>query len=261
MIASLSIAIALPIVCGAVAGFGFGLTAAGGSVLAVPLLIYVLHMPPHKAVCMSMLTICVLAAIATALRWRENQIDVRAGLTIGIAGIFAAPFGAWINQHISEASLIMSFALLMVIVAARMFYSARQDSVRRTALSAISSGARLPLVAAIGTTTGLVAGLLGVGGGFIIVPGLVLLKGDDIHKAIATAFLAIAMISTSATLSHVVLGQRVPPAATANFVTAAIAGLFGGMYASNHINKTRLQIVFALTIFAAALVIIVRTAS
>lgn len=243
------------ILCGSAVGFGFALTAGGGSVLAVPMLTYVLGLQPHKAICVSMATIATLAWLAAVQKALKKEIDIYAAVLIGVGGIVATPFGVWLNRLISPRLLLIIFALVAASVGIRMFIAQTENSSGFGAVSSTTSHPVKPFF--FGSISGFLAGLLGIGGGFVIVPSLVLLRRMKMHLAVSTSFLSIAMIGSVATTLHLLTGQRISVMTTLFFITGGVSGLALGIALEKDLPNKVLQKVFAAVILAAALSILV----
>lgn len=179
---------------GGLVGFPLGLTGAGGAILAVPALVYGLGVPPHEAVGISLLTVGATAWVGAIGRIRSREADLRSGLLVALSGAVATPLGAWVNALIPERTLLGAFGLLMLVLGLQLFRTApplagpRRDSHPRT---------RDLRLAAIGLGVGLLSGLFGIGGGFLVVPSLILVARLPIHTAAATSLVVIALISSS----------------------------------------------------------------
>ncbi len=174
---------------GLMVGFSLGLTGGGGSVFAVPLLVYGLHLPVHQAVVISLAVVGFTAFGGGLARWRDGQAQYRIALIFGLSGLLGAPLGAWLNPKCPEAMLLGGFASLMLLVALRMWRQAQRRP-KETHLIRAETGfnpkdaaagptchydatGRLQLtsrcalcLALAGSVTGLLSGLFGVGGGF-----------------------------------------------------------------------------------------------
>jgi hypothetical protein len=261
----------LAIGLGGVVGLSLALTGSGGTAFAVPLLVYVLKLSPHRAVCVSMAAIGATTVLATVQKLRAKGIDVRAGLVLAMAGMFGAPAGAWIGRFVPENWLLVMFASMVSLVGIRMLLpsSAKTNESRAIAESAPHTETRvksarsfaLPStrtlgLCAAGLVTGLLAGLLGVGGGFILVPVLVLFGGVEIHRAVATSLCVIALVSVPATASHLLAGQTIPLDLTALFAIGAILGLKLGSRLAAKLSGPRLQQLFGATMLVMATLIL-----
>ena len=115
------------------------------------------------------------------------------------------------------------------------------------------------LLMIVGVLTGVLSGLFGVGGGFVIVPALVLFSGMSIHRAVGTSLLVISLVSVSGVSSHLWAGRAISPEITGMFVLGGVGGLFAGQQIGRRLSGPALQKVFALAIVAVALFVIVRT--
>jgi uncharacterized membrane protein YfcA len=115
------------------------------------------------------------------------------------------------------------------------------------------------LLAFVGVVTGVLSGLFGVGGGFVIVPALVLYSGMAIHRAVGTSLLVITLVSASGVASHLVAGREIPVDTTLYFVVGGVMGMFVGIWTSRFLSGPVLQRVFAVAIVAVAMFVILRT--
>ncbi|AMV38751.1 sulfite exporter TauE/SafE family protein [Planctomyces sp. SH-PL62] len=269
---------AMGLAFGAVVGFSLGLTGGGGSIFAVPLLVYGLSTRPREAIGVSLAAVGATALVGGLRRLSRGEVEVRTGLLV--AGMAGAPVGSWLGGLVPEGVLLVLFAALMLAVAARMWRQASRRPEETRAVRAPSSGpaddrgpscrrdpeGRLTLtsrcfvvLAAAGLTTGALSGLFGVGGGFVIVPALVLVAGMGIHRAVATSLLVIALVSASAVASYVAAGRPLPPTLTALFVAGGIAGMEIGTLAGRRLAGPGLQKLFASAMVAVAAFIILKS--
>lgn len=262
------------ILYGAVVGLSLGLTGGGGAIFAVPLLVYGLGIDPREAVGASLVTVGATALVGFLQRWRVGLVELRTGLLFAVAGMATAPLGSWLATQISETLLLVLFALLMLFVAVRMWRKADVPAERNVVLApADESGPvcrRDPrgelhwnsrcalLLAAAGLGTGLLTGLFGVGGGFIIVPALVLFSGMGMRRAVGTSLMVIALVSASGTASLVATGRTIPWSIVGWFVAGSLAGLGGGSLLTSYIGGPKLQRVFAAAILFVAVFVIAR---
>lgn len=264
---------------GGIVGFSLGLTGGGGAIFAVPLLVYGLGVAPREAVGISLASVGATAFVGFLGRWRAGQVEVRTGLVFAAAGMLGAPVGSWLAGLIPEAVLLTLFAGLMLVVATRMWTKAAGQT------NAVSSDSRAPvsgelglstgqpdgdgtliqisrrpgLLFATGVATGVLSGLFGVGGGFVIVPALVLLSGMAIHLAIGTSLMVIALVSVSGVGSYLIAGRPIGVEITALFVAGGVVGMVLGSRLGRRLSGAALQKVFAAAIIAVAIFIIVKT--
>jgi uncharacterized membrane protein YfcA len=263
----------LSLLFGLIVGFALGLTGGGGSVFAVPLLVYGLGVPAHEAVVISLAAVGATALGGGLARLRTGEAELRTAFVFGLSGIVGAPLGAWLSPRFPEAALLGGFALLMLAVAIRMW---RQASRRPEETRLVRAGAdpsydntgpvcrydpagrlqftsrcavRLMLT---GSATGLLSGLFGVGGGFLIVPALVLVASLPMRRAVATSLWVIAIISAIGLFSHVIAGHRLDVAITTGFVLGGLTGMVIGIAVGRRIAGPVLQKLFAGMIVAVA---------
>jgi len=240
-------------ICGALFGIAFGLTGVG-SIFAVPLLVYALGLPPHQAVCVSMVAVNLLALVSSVQRLKAHEVAVGDGLRMAIPGLLGAPLGAWIGTYLTGHALMIVFGVFVGVLAIQMLLTGEP----KLKPEGNDSRARSWLLIAAGLSTGLLAGLLG-SGGVLIVPSLVLLGGVAIHRAIATSLPVIYAISVAAISSHLLAGQTVPLTAAAWFVAGGAAGLFTGKALGKRLPAPLMHKVFAFALLAVGVFVLGRT--
>ena len=246
---------AIAALCGSLFGIAFGLTGVG-SIFAVPLLVYALGLPPHQAVCVSMVAVNVLALVSSVQGLKAREVDVGDALRLAIPGLLGAPLGAWIGTFLTGQALMIVFGIFVGVLAVQMLLTG--DPKPSTGADRQSSRIRSFLLTTAGLSTGLLAGLLG-SGGVLAVPSLVMLGGLAIHRAIATSLPVIYAISVVAISSHLLGGQTVPVLVAGWFVAGGGAGLFAGKALEHSLSGPRLQNVFAYALLAVAVFILART--
>jgi uncharacterized membrane protein YfcA len=266
---------AVSVLLGAVVGLSLGLTGGGGAVLAVPLLVYVLGVRPIDAVGVSLATVGATALVGAALGARRGLVEPRTGLVFAAAGILTAPLGAWLARQIPPSVLLAAFGALMLVIAARMWTKAaapnetlrldqldarRGPACRRDARGELRFTSRCALLlAVVGLCTGVLTGLFGVGGGFIIVPALVAFTGIDIHRGVTTSLLIVALVSASGLAAHIFGGGYLPADVALRFTAGSLAGLAIGAWLVARMNRVALQRVFALVIVAIGLLVVAKS--
>lgn len=266
----------LPFLLGTVAGAVLGLTGAGGSLLAIPLLVYGLHWPFARAVPVALLAVSAAALLGTVQAWPSGLVRWRAALLLALLGALTVRGGMWLADWLPVSALTLAFAITTTAVAWRMWSQARttpddarvvRADVDSRATAADSDPAcgvdpqtgRLRwtrrcfvTIAMSGALTGILSGALGVGGGFVIVPALRLRTGLTIQSAVATSLMAIALISAAGVVSAVLAGRLPTVAQAAPFVLGALAGMAGGRALAPRIAGAGLQRFFALSMFMIA---------
>ncbi len=196
-----------------------------------------------------------------------------------VAGMIGAPIGSWLSAQIPETWLLTLFGLLMLVVAVRMWKksdagscsvgSATEDGeqtagrrCRRDAHGRLQLNTPCArLLGLLGVAAGVLSGLFGVGGGFIIVPALVLFSGLEIHRAVGTSLLVLALISASGVASHLWAGRDIPLNVTMLFIAGGLVGMFAGIRAGRYLSGPALQKVFAAAIVCVATFVIFRAAA
>lgn len=271
----------LSLLFGLVVGFSLGLTGGGGSIFAVPLLVYGLGVGAREAVGISLAAVGATALFGLAIRLRAGEVEVGTGLIFSAAGMLGAPIGSWLGGLVPPGLLLMLFAGLMLLVAARMWRKAsrspeesrairaetgapgaqeRGPACRRDPTGRLTMSSRCAsLLALVGLGTGVLSGLFGVGGGFVIVPALVFFSGMGIHRAVATSLLAIALISGSGVASYVAAGRPLAAGVTGMFVLGGLGGMWLGTRLGRVLSGPRLQKLFAGAIVVVAAYIVARS--
>ena len=240
--------LALPF--GVAIGVLLGLVGGGGSILAVPVLVYVLGQPVHAATTESLFVVGAAALVGAADHARVGNVRIKTALTFGLAGGAGAIGGSALNRVVGGHIILLAFAALLLLAAWAMQ--------RRRGLTAEPN--RRPQAqlraAATGLLTGLLTGFFGVGGGFVIVPALVLLLGLPITLAVGTSLAIIALTSASALAAHLASGRIDWGIATA-FAAAAIAGALLGRRLGGRLDQRRLGTLFALLLVGVAVLLVV----
>jgi uncharacterized membrane protein YfcA len=263
------------VAAGGLVGLSLGLTGGGGAIFAVPLLVYGLGVDPRTAVSISLATVAVTALVGAIERWRYGQVEVPTGLLFAAAGMLAAPAGGWLGARLPETVLLAAFAVLMLVIAARMWLKAHED-VERVSPAALDAGSgpacrRDPegrlrftsrctsLLAVVGLLVGLLSGLFGVGGGFLIVPALVTFASMGVPRAVGTSLLVMTLVAAAGVAGQVAAGRAIPLDITGGFVAGSIPGLFAGSFLGRRLTGPLLARIFAVAIVAVALFVIAKT--
>lgn len=211
---------------GAVAiGLSLGLTGAGGSILTLPVLVYLAGIPPREAVGLSLLIVGTAALIGAWQRARAGDVHFKAAGMFVISGMAGATLGAKLTPLLSPSALMITFAVLMVAIAVRMLIP------RKSAIQPAPECKPFRCLLA-GLAVGVLTGFLGVGGGFLLMPALAKFARLPLRTATGTSLAVIACNSAAGFIAH--LGEAPTPWALA-VIFAAIAGagvLAGGKFAS-----------------------------
>ncbi len=235
---------------GSLVGFTLGLVGGGGSILAVPLMVYVVGVSsPHVAIGTSALAVAANAAANLATHARAGNIKWRCAAIYAAAGIAGAWVGSSLGKAFDGQKLLFLFAVLMIVVAALMLKgraSAGNADVRL-------SRDKAPKIVGFGAATGLLSGFFGIGGGFLIVPGLIASTGMPMLNAVGSSLVAVAAFGLTTSVNYARSGLIDWPLA-AIFIAGGIGGGVIGAMAAKRLSgeKGRLKTIFAGLIFAVA---------
>ena len=213
----------------------------------MPVLVYVAKLEVHAAIGVSLAVVGATALVGGLSHWRHGRVSPRAAVTFGGAGMLAAPLGAQATPLLPGRILLLLFAALMLVVGALMLRRHRERTNRHQT--------HWLALAGVGARVGLLTGFLGVGGGFLIVPGLTLLAGLPIEHAIGTSPMVIAMNSASWLLGHLRAGD-LPAGPTAAFTLAAVAGAIAGGRLARGLQPRQLRRGFAVFVIVVGLVLL-----
>ncbi|MFE6288257.1 sulfite exporter TauE/SafE family protein [Streptomyces sp. NPDC057877] len=212
----------LVLVLALLVGVSLGLLGGGGSILTVPLLVYVAGMDAKEAIATSLFVVGVTSAVGMVNHARSGRVRWRTGVLFGAAGMVGAYTGGLIGGHIPDVVLLVAFAVMMIVTAAAMLRGRRGTDPGR-------AHSQLPVgrVLLDGAAVGLATGLVGAGGGFLVVPALALLGGLPMPVAVGTSLLVIAMKSAAGFagyLSAVHINWSLTLAVTGFAVVGSLAG-------------------------------------
>ena len=252
--------------CGAVVGIALGLTGGGGSIFAVPLLIYGLGVLPADAVAISLVAVAATAAVGAAHTLRHGLVVWQPSILFALGGVLSAPLGTAVGQRIDPQLHVAAFALLAVVVGALMWRASRTHPAQASAVRALARGpgsgpicvlapdgqllytAPCALaLALVGVGTGFLSGLLGVGGGFLIVPSLVLVTRMGVHRAVATSLVIITVIGTAGAATAALQG-RIDWSVLAPFASGGALMMIVTRVFAARVAGPALQRAFAVTI-------------
>ena len=244
----------LPVLLGAGVGAIMGLTGAGGGVLAVPALVFFVGLPFTDAGPAALVSVAVAGAIGSAEALKRGLVRYRAAGFMALFGVSLAPTGLRVARVSPERWLLVAFSVVLLIVAARMLLKAGDDRgglardvpcrmdpatgrLRWTPIAAAT-------LAAIGATAGFLTGLLGVGGGFMIVPALRRFTDITMQGVVATSLAVTTLVATGTVATTVLHGHPPPWGVAAPFAGGAVCGMVGGRLLVRRLQATHLQRIF-----------------
>jgi uncharacterized protein len=247
---------ALDVLSGGLVGFTLSLVGGGGSILAVPLMVYLVGVPSaHVAIGTSALGVAANAATGLVHHARQRTVKWRCGSLYAAAGVAGALAGSVLGKAMDGQKLLFLFALLMIAVGILMLRGQRHEG-----LASVQCDRRnAAQVATFGLGTGAFSGFFGIGGGFLIVPGLVASTRMPMINAVGTSLIAVCAFGLTTALSYALSGFVDWPLAGA-FIGGGIAGGFGGTLLAKQLSGTgKLTGIFAGLIFAVALYMLWRS--
>lgn len=223
-------------------GGSLGLLGGGGSILTLPMLVYVLGLAPKDAIAASLFVVGVTSAVGVVAHARAGRVAFRVGLTFGVAGMAGAYAGGRVARFVPAELLLAGFAVMMLATSIGMLRGRRADS-------GSGAPAGLPKIAALGLAAGAVSGMVGAGGGFIVVPALALVGGLPMPRAIATSLLVIALQSLAGFAGHAA-HAHLDPLLLGVVTLAAVVGSVAGAAAARRVRPETLRVSFGWLVLA-----------
>ena len=249
--------ILLNLVLGFVIGLALGLLGGGGSILTVPALVYLVGQSPQAAVTTSLAIVGTNSVFGAMFHMRGGTLNWRVALLFGGVGMIVAYLSAGISKNLPAALLMVLFAMLMLLIGVMMLFQKRSVP-EPELIAAEPEHPRLWMVLASGAAVGLLTGILGVGGGFLIVPALVMLLGLPIAQAVGTSLAVIAANSLAGLLGH--LGGPIDLWVTVLFAAAGINGTFVGARLAKRVPAHRIRQAFAVMVIVLAFFLMIDNA-
>ncbi|MXO65486.1 sulfite exporter TauE/SafE family protein [Altericroceibacterium endophyticum] len=253
--------IAAALLAGAVIGFVLGLIGGGGSILAVPLLIYFVGVgSPHAAIGTAAVAVALNALSGLAGHARAGNVKWPCALVFAATGMIGAALGAEAGKALDGQKLLALFGLLMVGVGIAMLRPRRTGESPDVRLTRASARVLLPRLIPIGLGVGLLAGFFGIGGGFLIVPGLMLATAMPLSIAIGTSLVVVSALGLTTAASYAISGY-VDWMLVLWLVLGGVAGSVLGRIAGHHLaaRKRLLQTGFALVVSAVGLFVVIQS--
>jgi hypothetical protein len=250
---------ALGLASGALVGFSLGLVGGGGSILAVPLMVYVVGVPePHVAIGTSAIAVAANAAANLSNHSRGGTVRWSCALPFAAAGILGAFVGSIFGKLLDGDKLLALFALLMLVIAALMLKTRARAGLPEVQMD----WSNLPAIVGLGLATGTLSGFFGIGGGFLIVPALMLATGMSIMNAVSSSLVAVTAFGLTTAASYAWSGL-ISWGLAGLFVAGGLAGGLLGTRSARLLAAQRgaLNIVFAAVIIAVALYMLARNLS
>ncbi len=234
------IAIILPVAFGIAIGILLGLIGGGGSILTVPILVYILGEDVHQATVMSLVIVGTTALVGAASHARAGRVVASTAVQVGLSGIAGTVLGSYLNQQVSGPIILFLFGFLMLATAVRMVIPRSRNA------SATNKEPRKHLgwTLTVGVVIGIMTGFFGVGGGFLIVPALVLMLGFTMPLAVGTSLVIIA-INSLAGLAANAGSIEIDVLVAVLFIVGGLAGSIVGGTLVQRVNEAILTRGFA----------------
>lgn len=228
-------------------GLSLGLLGSGGSILTVPILVYLAGEPAKTAIAASLAIVGAIALAGAANYARQRLVAWRYVLYFGAPGIVATYAGAWLSHFVSGAVQLVVFAAIMGLASYTMLRPARTGAAQ-------GSERHFAWLLSAGVGIGLITGFVGVGGGFLFVPALVILGGLSMHRAVGTSLAIIVLNSASGFYKHLELLEagraRVPWTVIAVFAVIGIVGSLIGNVVARRLAHAHLRRIFGIFLVA-----------
>ena len=239
----------LALLSGGIVGFTLGLIGGGGSILAVPLLLYVVGVHDAHVVIGSTAFAVAMNAFANLWpHWRAGHVQWRAAIAFALPGVVGALVGSVVGKMLDGKAILFLFAVLMILIALLMLRPKR-DAATEVARAPV----QLAKVISTGFGTGILSGFFGIGGGFLIVPGLMFSTGMGMTNAIGTSLFSVGVFGLTTSLSYAVSGL-VDWFIVALYIAGGVAGGWFGVKLCTVLGQRRrtLQVLFAVVIIVVA---------
>jgi len=254
---------------GVCVGVVMGLTGAGGGILSVPLLVFFLHLPMTEASPIALCAIALAATLGAIIGLRERVLRYKAAMFMSLFGLTMSPIGLWAAKKVPNTPLTLLFSAVLIFVSVRLYIQAHQTIKGTLPISVTPPPCRLDLsigkliwtvpcarsLMYSGVTAGFLSGLLGVGGGFVIVPSLKKFTDLPMKSIVATSLGVLAIVSTGGAFFSLASGN-LNIEITIPFSIGALIGLIFGKLLERKISGTSVQQIFAIFAFLVALYLI-----
>jgi len=251
---------ALAAASGSLVGFSLGLVGGGGSIIAVPLLVYVVGLDdPHLAIGTSAIAVALNAGVNLASHARSGNVKWRCAMMFTVTGVAGAYLGSTLGKMMNGQRLLALFAVLMIAVAGLMLRNRARPGNPAVTLS----GENLPKLVASGLAVGVLSGFFGIGGGFLVVPALVLATGMPLLNAIASSLVSVTAFGLTTAANYAVSGLIHWPIAVLFVGGGILGGLVGARSAGSLASRRRglLTSIFSGLILVVAIYVLFRSRS
>ena len=236
---------------GFLSGGALGMTGGGGSILAVPLLVYWVGEDVHLAIGTSLIAVGVTSLISSVSYMKQSLVKFKTAFLMASPGIISTYLGAWANKGIKGPVLLLVFALLMLYIGYLMLKRKQEERLPEEKAGEIRYGKILTL----GFVTGLASGFFGIGGGFLLVPALYLGARLSMKESVATSLFIIFLFGVFGLVSYEIQGRHIDLAISSVFVAGGAVGGILGAYLAKRTDQNKLRKVFSVFIMLIGLAV------
>ena len=218
-------------------GLSLGLLGGGGSILTVPILVYVLKMDPKVSIALSLAIVGTTSLFGVIRHYKNNNVNFKIALIFAPVAMIGTFMGAKISQMISGQTQLILFAVIMLLASIFILKGRKDTDKKEVKLNYI-------LISVVAVAVGILTGVVGVGGGFLIVPALVLLAGASMKESVGTSLFIISLNSFSGFSGYIGLVE-IPWIFLLKFTSFSVVGIFIGASLVKFISQNSLKKAFA----------------
>lgn len=234
---------ALALVLAGLIGASLGLLGSGGSIVTLPVLVYVAGVPVSEAVVMSLIIVGATSLVGAVMSFRRGDVELPTTSLFAAAGMVGALFGSPLTHLVAPAMLMLIFASLMLVIGGRMLWRGRSSTHDLAETTSGRPKSQRIRVVLMGFAVGVLTGFLGVGGGFLIVPALTLLGGLSVKKAMGSSLAIIALNSAAGLAGHAAELQG-DWGVLAPFLVVALLGMLVSHQFAGRLSERALRLTF-----------------
>lgn len=241
---------------GMLIGLSLGLMGGGGSILTVPILVYALGMDPKLSIALSLAIVGVTSLFGVYGHYKNKNVDLKVAAVFAPFAMSGTFVGAKLSQFLSGQTQLIFFAVIMLLASIFMLRGNKKAEAKESEEVKFN----IPLIAVEGIIVGIVTGLVGVGGGFLIVPALVLLANVPMKKAVGTSLLIISLKSFAGFVGYIGIVE-IPWVFLAQFTFFSTVGIFIGAYFVKYVSQNALKKGFAVFLIIMGIFILYKNRS
>ena len=247
---------AMALLSGLLSGGALGLTGGGGSILAVPLLVYLVGEDIHLAIITSLIAVGATSLIASFSYMKQSLVKFKIAFLMASPGLISTYLGSLANKELKGPVLLITFAILMIYIGYQMTKPKKKNSDTDEANEKLD----YTKILILGFITGLASGFFGVGGGFLLVPALYMGANLKMKEAIATSLFIIFLFGIFGLVSYEIQGREVDYTISAVFTVGGALGGVIGAYFAKKINQDKLRSIFAIFTIVMGIAIFIENA-